>query len=527
LHSSILEHQKHKPIKITLTASNNKHSDDSYIVFNIPFPPSYIFETENISLVTASGEMLYFFPEVISRWNFMNNNKPSSIRSLKVFLKKKDYHSSTKTIQAKLERHPKYILVNKPNVVEQISTKIINIEFENGVQSINIKEPKYYATYEPDWLSACLFRTKTQNTRKNYPLDWFDQASTDFSETLSNALNSESLTFQELNLTRHRAWQYDLAATLYNTYIKTGELKWLKLAHKAAQIYAYFVNSEGAWTLKHKPDLKFSYNLSMFIDYLFFGDISLLKKIEAIADYSMHWKPDYKRNYGFWTERHQTYSLLAATVAWEATANKKYSTRAVEVAEASVAEVMRPESPWTPQGCLQHEFGAHDRGEGGESKIPVCSPWMSALLADAVLRYFIQSGDHKALYLLYELAEFIINHGIYITDNRKIRGYTLPRYFAFPEKENVKGGSAHDDKQHACDVAGLLGKGLFAAKLLNNKSSHIRNTIENLMKSCRDDIERSKRKAGKSGKDYWRIKPPRKFSWVFGTTSDLSYFYSY
>jgi len=528
LHNSILKNEESAPIEITLTPTNElKSSTEKYIIFNIPFPPSYITEPENITLTTSTGEELYFFPEIVSNWRFIKNTKPSSIRSLKIYLKNDKNRIYPLKIQARKIFSPKYILTAKPNIDNLINTEKISLEFENGAQIINISEPKYYATYRPNWLSACLFRTKTLDIKKSNKLAWFDQASIDFSETISTALSSDNLTFQEVNLTKHRAWQYDLAATLYNSYIKTGELEWLRLAHKATQIYAHFINSEGVWTLKNKPDIKFSYNLSMFIDYLLIGDSSLLPKIDAVADFVSNWKYDYKRTYGFWTERHQTYSLLGAIIAWEATGKPAHAERAIIVAKATIQETLNPEPPWKAVGCLQHEFGAHDRDEGGESKIPVCSPWMSALLADAMLRYFIQSGDSKALEILYNFAGFIINHGIYITDNRKIKGYTLPRYFAFPEKDIIKDGAAYNDAQHACDVAALLGKGLWAGKLLSKNTTRIKDTIDKLMLPCKNHIERNLRKAKGTEIVYMRVKPPRKYSWLFGTTSDLSYFYHF
>src|SRR5690606_40199664 len=88
-------------------------------------------------------------------------------------------------------------------------------------------------------------------------------------------------------------------------------VKWLRHAHRSAQFYKGRITGDGYFDLKD-GDLKYAYGRSLLTDYLFTGDPELLDAIERIAGAGERWDPVYELDDNFWTERHQTYALLAA-----------------------------------------------------------------------------------------------------------------------------------------------------------------------------------------------------------------------
>ena len=113
----------------------------------------------------------------------------------------------------------------------------------------------------------------------------------------------------------------------------------------------------------------------------------------------------------------------------------------------------------------------------------------------------------------FKLSEiFITKFGTYqVTDDRHLKGQHIPWYFAGKNLEYTDNGP-WDDRQHACDVSGLLARGSWAGKILNKDTAAIHSTTENLLETCKKSFSK-------------KIKPHRKYNWWFGTTSDLTYFY--
>ena len=497
-----------------------------YVSFNLPLPKNILTSPTNLSFHLQNSKSIHAETKVVQHW-YTLDGKPNSIRSLNIRIKNSKEYRFPLPIKIKLETTDS----NKTQLNNSLKSRWVkkNIKLKNEKVSYNIsiKEPEFYATYSPDWLGLCLFRTRTIPINKNTKLKWFDQAFLNYTSTLSMALNEPEKP-HEFKLADFSAWMFDLPSTLFNLYIKTGEIKWLKQAHMTSQIYAYFINEQGHWTMKPKPDFKYSYNLSMNLDYILIGDEELLPKIQSVASYQSNWREDYKRSYTFWTERHLNYAFSAALTAWEANSDPKHLNRAKNISNAISNEINYPESPWRKVGCLQHEIEDHAgwakphlRGK------PVCSPWMSAILADTLIRYYIHTFDEVALKNIFQLSSFIVNQALYINNKGKgkVLGDTTPHYLVFTAEVPDSGGNPWGDRQHACDVAGLIVKGIWAGKQLGESVKQLRKPFKNLLSTCQEVLTNGMRKSKLYGQKYWALKPPRKYSWWFGTTSDLTYLY--
>jgi hypothetical protein len=117
------------------------------------------------------------------------------------------------------------------------------------------------------------------------------------------------------------------ALTLFGMYIRSGDVAWLRHAHRAAQFYGAHLGADGTFDLA-AGDLKYAYGSALFLDLMLTGDTRHLPRIAAVARAGAGWAETYTARTGFWTERHQTYALLAALVAWEATGEAGHATRA-------------------------------------------------------------------------------------------------------------------------------------------------------------------------------------------------------
>lgn len=518
--------EKNEPnssVEFTLHSNEgNEATSHEYLVFNIPFPPGYLSSEESISLTHKNKEISYF-SEPLLWWKSTQTKNNHSIRALRVIIKNEKnvfpYDLSLKITTANTK------LLNKPNSIKIFKTSQHNLKGPSpeADKILKINLPYIYPVYTSEWLSRCLLRSKSLPIESNSQLKWFDSAFINFTDSFINAISNRNSKIDNISLINSEPWMYDLPSTLFTAYFKTGKLKYLQQAHITSQIYASQISPKGHFALKKSPDIKFSYNLSMFLDYLLFGDESLLKPIEAVANFTSNWKLDYKFSDSFWTERHQTYSLLGSLVAWEATGENSHLIMAKIIAKATMHEVRNPENNWEPQGCVLHTIRSH---EGDNDDRPACSPWMSALLSEAMFRYYIITGDKEALTFIFELAEFIANYGIYrVTNERHLNGIYVPWYLASREVQYTDNGP-WDDREHACDVAGLLARGAWAAVKIGAPNNEIKRAISKILPTCQNTFKRWFRASKSSKMKYWKNSPPRKYSWWFGSTSDLTYFLS-
>ncbi len=248
-----------------------------------------------------------------------------------------------------------------------------------------VREPAVFAALSAEWLGQCLLRTRTAPVGD---IPWWDEAMEQFSETAVNVVDDRVTADNRIDYEGPAApWLFDRPMTLFNTYVRTGDVRWLRYAHRAAQYYAAHISDAGYFDLK-RDDLKYSYGEAMWLDVMFTGDRSLVSKIEAVASAGVRWNPVYEAGTNFWTERHQTYALLAALSAWEATGDEAHRTRVRAIFDASYAHLTTPPVGMAADGCLLHTERSH---EGTSNDAPICSPWMTALLGDAIWRYYLHS----------------------------------------------------------------------------------------------------------------------------------------
>ena len=205
-------------------------------------------------------------------------------------------------------------------------------------------------------------------------------------------------------------WLYDRVTAMYRGYVITGSRSPLRSAYREAEIYrAGMTVSNGVATGIAVPgksdDLKYYYAQNMALHYLFTGDDRFREAAEAVsAKIASMWNPVYNGADRFWTERHAGFTLLAHEAALMVTDDQAETikARAETAVSAFLAMQMSYPSNYGDQNarCFAHSAAAHAEGYGYNG----CSPWMSAILADALDQYASRVGGERATQVRQSLA---------------------------------------------------------------------------------------------------------------------------
>jgi hypothetical protein len=351
---------------------------------------------------------------------------------------------------------------------------------------------------------------------ENTSLGWWDSALVNYARTSVNDLASTVPSSSFINLIAEEPWLYDRALTLFTVYIRTGDVNWLRRAHRAAQFYSKRVGSNGIFTLSsYSADLKYSYAMSPLIDYMFTGDEALRTTVDRVAQAGLReWQASYSGSTGFWTERHHTYALLAALAAYQSTGSSTHAQRATALVNLTI------EMSQNAANCPLHTVEQHE-GDAGDTR-QMCSPWMDALLAEAMLQYYILSEDQRVLTWLSGMGDYVRQYAVYdgSLSGSDLAGRILPWYMA-GTSSHLDDGLGWGDLEHTCDVAGLAAKAVWAKRRLGLAHASTETVADQLLSSCQYVLGYWHRSTPTLPE--YRLSPPRKFSWWFGSSSDLEW----
>ncbi|HEY8144983.1 MAG TPA: hypothetical protein VIG06_20025 [Kofleriaceae bacterium] len=485
------------------------------VSFGVPFPRMALRDKDDLRAFDSDGDELPIHVRETLRWRvFPGANTRDSIRAAVVSIQIHFADRSPHPIQLVLGSHPG-VTIGAPADPLQSWVAVTDGEYPSGT----VREPRVYATFPSSWLSRCVLRSRTAQAGGNPAFGWLDDFMIGAAHTAVNDVPVQ-VTERVNYTTDYEPWLFDRTATLFGVFARTGDVEWLRHAHRSAQFYKAHVDADGFFDLKSDPDLKYSYGRSLVTDYLFTGDPELLDAVDRIAAAGRTWDPTYDMDTNFWTERHQTYALLAALAAWEVTGEARHSNRVTQIAQVSFALAADPVGSWPDNDCMLHGMTAHE-GAGGD--VPICSPWMSALFADAVFEYYIQSRDQDALDFLAGLGRYVRDHGLYAGGDGL--DYTMPWYLSSTEMQFSDEGP-WGDIEHTCDVGAMVARAAWAdAQLGGAETASLRGVADDLLTGCQYNLDMWHRPAApeSSGQSEWRLSPGRKFNWWFGTTNDLTW----
>ena len=542
-----VELPSHGSVRVTLhPGATVTVGAETTVPFGLPFPRAVVADLSDIKVIDDSGVEIASHVEETARWKSLSSDSDTisdadSIRSVLIYVDVvfdnldpvtlDVYYGATRTLELGAQADVKTTWVS-------ISEGGFPLEYP---EVDDIKEPAVYVTLPSTWMAVSLLSSRTlpkdSDPQSNLNLHWFDDAYENFSYSAVNDV-SESVTDEWLidyvgieglgpdtSTDGYEPWLFDRTMTLFGIYTQTGNVKWLRHAHRAAQFYAKHISEDGYFDKKPTKDLKYGYGQSLFVDLMLTGDTDMVEVIERIATTSDSWNETYTYvldKTSLWTERHQAYALLSVLTAWEATGSSVYADRIEVIVNASTNMLLNPQNNWNQEGCLLHTYAVHEWNSPDYGDLPICSPWMSAFLADAMMRYYIHSEDERALVLLSNLGEFITNYGVYVSDLGDYTGFLMPYYLASSEHQ-VKVNSGWDDFRHACDVAGVSAKGAWAKDRLGENADALVTTTNLLLETCDLNLDNLHRPDAdiNYGKTIWRLAPARSYSWNFVSTIDM------
>lgn len=502
------------------------------VSFGIPFPPNTLSEPGTVSITSPHGDEMPVSTGIVSHWYDMHTNTPVSIRSVLVTARVSFKQRAPMTLYVKYSNQSGRLSGRRQDVRRHWVSIKHSVNPDEYNEKDNVMEPAIYVTLPPAWLSASILRTRTLPLHQVEDMRWFDEAFRHFSDTAVNDVSEFVVDKNRIDYEQqYEPWLYDRAMTLFGIYIRTGELKWLRHAHRAAQYYAAHITPDGYFDKKKSykdgpaNDLKYSYGQSLLVDMMLTGDMQLLNKIEAVAVAANQWNSQYTyqtQRPKLWTERHQAIALQAILSAWEATGNPAYAEQLNRILDHTLMLINQPLANWQYEGCPLHAYKDH---EGFGSHAPVCSAWMNALLVEVVFRYYIHSSNSKALLLLSKLGDYLLGSGTYIWgQGGAMQGLRMPHYLSSREFQRYPDGS-WDDHHHACDVAAAAARSAWARKKLGHNAQSMIRLTQELLKTCQYNFNYMHREnADKQyGKTVWRFSVPRQYNWWFGSTLDLGW----
>ena len=197
-------------------------------------------------------------------------------------------------------------------------------------------------------------------------------------------------------------WLYDRVTAMYRGYAITGDLSPLRSAYREAALYQRGMTiANGTATGIAVPDaatdLKYHYSQGVALHYLLTGDDRFREAAEAISKrVAGMWDPAYDGTDEFWTERHAGFALLAHEWARLVTDDQAAAIDARADAAVTAYLAVQAADRFGQTGadarCFAHTAGAHAEPYGGAG----CSPWMSALLAEALDTHARRVGGARA-----------------------------------------------------------------------------------------------------------------------------------
>ena len=511
-------------------------SGSTVVSFGMPFPRGFVTDANRVRVETSAGVEVAADATELARWRHFSNSAidGQSIRSVLLSFRH-DCSSTTpatytvrwgsaRTLSAATGVTPANVASltwgakQAPLAGEHAQTD----NYEVDTASDPVREPRAWVALPSAWLMKQNLRgpaspITVSGSRSNlvgFMRTYVNDVASDVT-AYESADNGQGLVNWGSEV---EGWLYDRPSTLWSAYTQTGDVKWLRHAHRASQFYGSNIASTGQrGSFSKKPgDAKYSLNAGLYAAYLLTGDARLLDKIRAVAELVATVPtrlPAYTQTSGLWTERHVGAALAGALYAWEATGDATFKTRVSQIVSGMQADVSSPPSgyPSAAQmaGVLLHRPEVH---EGDSYPDVIMSPWMAALMMESMWHYYLLSDDNVALGFLSNYAEFVAQRAI--TQD----GATWSPWYL----SGLAGNYYSAEAEHAHDVLGLLARGRWARQRLGLPTTQVDTQIGRLRTTA--DATFAEWVRTSTGLPRYRLAPTRKAGWWYGTTYDLAWF---
>lgn len=291
------------------------------------------------------------------------------------------------------------VMLGVPHTKKELS----RVPVEDTLVSADGTEgPRVWAILPPSWLAASgvvgpmLTEEETAGTPYAAWSELCDYEAYDIDAFLSQA-------------TTPGVWLYDRGTVFYRGHARRGDHETLRTAYRETAIYRSKLTGHGTSTKNGVPDRqsdpRYSYTQNMSIHYLLTGDDRFRESAEDLAEAMASFWPEgpgyHGELEGLWTERHAGFTLLAYT--WASIVSDDRGEHFRALADAAAAAFLDVQDQ-PPKGYLDADArcfavwaGAHKEDSPEEDYgYYGCSPWMSAILADALDAYATLRGGQEA-----------------------------------------------------------------------------------------------------------------------------------
>ena len=339
--------------------------------FAVPLPRGLVLDPDQVRVLASGVELRAARRELAL-------HPDGSVRSIQ--LQVDTTVAAGKILQIRLNEAP----TTTPLALVAAST---TLEPADGTQG-----PRVWVRLPAAWLAASGVTGPqvTEASVEGTALDAFDRACDYANHTVTEFLSLQA---------SRDVWLYDRGTTMYRAYARRGDQLTLESAYRETSIYRAGITGTGTSTRISVPtaadDLKYHYTQNLAIHFLLTGDDRFREAAENIsARVAAMWRPAYTG--AFWTERHAGFALLAHVWARIVTDDQgaTLESRAKTAFDAYMTMQATVPSSWTDPAA---RCFAHTADSAGESfGTTGCSPWMSAIVADALDQYATETGGTTA-----------------------------------------------------------------------------------------------------------------------------------
>lgn len=510
-------------VRVTLHPNPAVLGKLNHVSFGAPFPPGFVSDPRQIRLLDDAGQEVPLFVRVLARWPEPVPGA-GSIRSALV-----QFRDLMESARPRVYR----LVWGSPRARSEPQgwpARTGWLPVTDGTYPPGkVYDPPVYMTFPAGWLGLCLLKGRMLPAGQIPQFRFYDRAMTAMADTVVNRFEGPVKPKQYTDyLKKYSVWLYDRPAALFVTYFRTGEVRFLRDAHRAAQFYADNVEPDGRFALlppKRRQDMKYALVEGLALDYWLFGDPRLKIAANRALKQLNNWRYTYVPGGGHWTERHLALALLIATTGYELTGDPQLLKRAADIFSAGYAMQTSPPPGAPRDGCMIHLAKQHGVWAEGW----YCCPWMSALLVDGMLRYYIVSADPRVPHSVVMLADFVAAHGTYRTRlaPKKPLEFNFPHNLVSSRFRMKSEMNPWDGREHAMDVSKILAAGIYFNRKAGKSNPALQKILDELLTLARWNFDT------KFPRGYLRwqlpkavVKPPRKFGWWFRTTADLDWLLS-
>ncbi len=528
----------------------------------MPFPRGVLADPQMVRIETPAGVEIPSGATELARWRHLTDPAAdeTSIRALLLSFNHECVAGQAASYQVRwgaMRSSSGFPAVSSENVANGWGPKAAPLATEPPatdnfeIDGTQLREPKVWVTLPPAWLMKQEIRGPAAPISDAALSDYM----TGFAATVVNDValdvagyevsdNGSGLIDWRVEI---EGWLYDRPNTLFNVYVQTGDVKWLRHAHRASQYYASWISTtDGPLTRKrgsfmkkaldaagdpryslpgNPGDPRYSLPGGILTDYLLTGDATLLDRISAIGEFleaniQTRLKP--LGSDEVWDERNVWTALEGALYAFEATGQQRFRARAIEIVDGIITDIATPPPgyPVNMRGVLLHTYLVHEEvNQDGW----IVSPWMSALLTEALDHYYRLSGDRRVLTVIHSYAKFIAESGLAPStmNGGAVTGLS-PMYIAATDSTLSMIGSS--DHNHAYDVLGLLYRGVWSGQQLTLPTAAIQDALVGVRAIAMASFNAAHRATAALPR--YRTAPTRKFAWWFGTTASMDWLIS-